>query len=232
MPVQRFDEQYYDRHQLSGDRIALWWYARVVRRLCPRGGRLLDFGCGTGYLLKRLSAHFEAFGYDATPWARTVSRSTAPEAVILEDWESLPSNSYDIVVSLHTLEHLPRPLPTLQGLTGKLADGGVLLFVVPNPGGLGHRLKGRQWFAYRDPTHVSLLSRGEWVTLARKAGLQVVRVRGDGLWDAPYVGVLPTLLQRAFFGAPAAFQVFSPIGRPFLPAGLGECLIVETRKRA
>jgi len=152
--------------------------------------------------------------------------------LILEEWESLPSGSFDVIVSLHTLEHLPRPLPTLQGLADKLAAGGVFLFVVPNPGGVGHRLKGRQWFAYRDPTHVSILSRGEWVTLVRKAGLQVVRVRGDGLWDAPYVGAVPTALQRAFFGAPAALQVFCPISRPFLPAALGECLIVEARKPA
>ena len=225
-----FDGRYYEEHGMSGDRRALWWYARVVRGLRPRGGRLLDFGCGTGYLLKRLSAHFEAFGYDAAPYARTRARSNAPDAVILEEWESQPPASFDIVVSLHTLEHLQRPLPTLQKLVEKLMAGGVFFFVVPNPGGLGRRLKGRQWFAYRDATHVSLLSRGEWVTLARKAGLEVVRVRGDGMWDPPYVGFLPTSLQRAVFGAPAALQVFSPISRPFLPAALGECLLLTARK--
>jgi SAM-dependent methyltransferase len=232
MGMHCFDREYYEGGQLSEDRIALWWYARVVRRLRPQGGRLLDFGCGTGHLLKRLSAHFEAFGYDAAPFARSACRANAPDAVILEEWESLPPASFDVIVSLHTLEHLPRPLPTLQALAAKLAGGGVFLFVVPNPGGLGRSLKGRQWFAYRDPTHVSLLSRGEWVTLARKAGLTVLRVRGDGMWDAPYVRVIPTAVQRALFGAPAAVQVFWPGNRPFLPAALGECLIVETRKPA
>jgi SAM-dependent methyltransferase len=232
MKTQRFDQHYYDANQLADDRVALWWYARVLRRLRPEGGRLLDFGCGTGHLLKRLSLHFEAFGYDATPFARTVARSTAPDAVILEEWESLPPDSLEVIVSLHTLEHLARPLPTMQGLASKLVPGGLFFFVVPNPGGLGHRIKGRRWFAYRDATHVSLLSRGEWVTLVRKAGLEVTRVRGDGLWDAPYVGILPTGLQRAIFGAPAAVQVFWPSSRVFLPAALGECLIVMARKPA
>ncbi len=230
MKTQPFTEQYYETTRLAGDRIALWWYARVVRRLRPQGGRLLDFGCGTGYLLKRLSAHFEAYGYDASPFARTQCRSTAPEAVILEEWESLPAASLDIIVALHTFEHLPRPLPTLQGLAAKLVSGGVLFFVVPNPGGLGHRLKDREWFAYRDPTHVSLLTRAEWVMLVRKAGWEVERVRGDGMWDAPYVRFLPTVVQRALFGAPAALQVFWPFGQPFLPPVLGECLIVTARK--
>ena len=230
MKAQPFDARYYEETKLGGDRIALRWYARVLQRLCPDGGRLLDFGCGTGHLLKRLSAHFEAYGYDASPFARTQCRSTAPDAVILEEWDSLPAASLDLIVSLHTLEHLQRPLPILQGLAGKLTSGGILFFVVPNPGGLGHQLKGRSWFAYRDATHVSLLTRGEWVMLVRKAGLEVVRVRGDGLWDAPYIPLLPTALQRAIFGAPAALQVFWPFGQPFLPAVLGECLIVTARK--
>jgi SAM-dependent methyltransferase len=229
--VSRLNEaDYYEAHHLSDDRLALWWYARVVRRLCPKGGRLLDFGCGTGHLLKRLSAHGEAFGYDSAPLARGRSRRNAPDAVVLEDWESLPVATFDIIVALHTLEHLRHPLVTLQLLTSKLVAGGIFFFVVPNPGGIGRRLKGRQWFAYRDPTHVSLLSRGEWVTLARTAGLGVVSVCGDGLWDAPYVRILPTGVQRALFGAPAAVQVLSPFCRPFLPAALGECLIVTARK--
>jgi len=230
MRSQPFNEHYYEQRRLAGDRMALRWYARVVQRLRPDGGRLLDFGCGTGHLLKRLSAHFEAYGYDASPFARTQCRTTAPDAVILEEWESLPAAGLDIIVSLHTLEHVLQPLPVMRGLAEKLVGGGTLFFVVPNPGGLGHQLKGRGWFAYRDTTHVSLLTLAEWVMLVRKAGLEVVRVRGDGLWDPPYVPLLPTAVQRALFGAPAALQVFWPFGQPFLPPVLGECLIVTARK--
>jgi len=221
---------YYERHGLEGDRIALWYYARVVRRLCPPGGRVLDFGCGTGFLLRRLSRSLHAFGYDAAAAGRGPCRVNAPDAVVLEEWESLEPASFDVIVSLHTLEHIPRPGPVLQQLASKLVVGGTLLFVVPNAGGWGRRLKGKRWFAYRDPTHCSLLSRGEWLTLVRRAGLNVAWVRGDGMWDAPYVGLIPTALQRPLFGAPAALQLASPIARPFLPGALGECLIIAARR--
>jgi SAM-dependent methyltransferase len=226
-----YTEQYYAAHGLAGDRIALWFYARMVRRLRRGGGRLLDFGCGTGHLLRRLCEHFEAYGYDASAEARTVCRLTAPDAVILEEWQSLPVDSLDVVVALHTLEHLPRPRAIMEPLVRRLVPGGIFLFVVPNPGGLGHRLKGRQWFAYRDPTHCSVLSSGEWLTLARRAGLRVRWVRGDGMWDPPYVPLLPVGVQRVLFGAPAGVQVALPL-RPFLPAPLGECLIVLGERAA
>jgi len=224
------DQHYYCEHHLSGDRIALWWYARQLRALRPRGGRLLDFGCGTGHLLKRLAPHFEAFGYDAAAHARHESRTNAPAAFILEEWQSLPVADLDVIVALHTFEHLPQPLPTMAALVRKLKPGGVFFFVVPNVDGIGHRLKGRHWFAYRDPTHVSLLSLGEWICLARQAGLTHVEVHGDGLWDAPYVRLIPTVVQRVVFGVPAAVQVFWPGNRAFLPAALGECLIITARK--
>ncbi|MGD0948867.1 MAG: class I SAM-dependent methyltransferase [Candidatus Binatia bacterium] len=230
MTPQLLDQQYYCTHQLAGDRVALWWYARLLRKLRPQGGRLLDFGCGTGHLLKRLSSHFEAFGYDPAPHARNESRTNAPDAVILEEWKSLPAASFDVIVALHTLEHLQRPLPTMEALCVKLVAGGLFLFVVPHVGGLGHRLKGRHWFGYRDSTHVSLLSRGEWMMVTRKAGLQVLGTHGDGLWDPPYVRLVPTAVQRVLFGAPAALQVFWPAARAFLPPALGECLIVTARK--
>ncbi len=221
-----YTEQYYDRHGLAGDRVALWFYARLLRRLRRSGGRLLDFGCGTGHLLRRLSDRFEAYGYDASPEARTICRLTAPDAVVLEEWQSVPLDSLDVVVALHALEHLPHPRATIEPLVQRLARGGLFLFVVPNPGGLGRRLKGPRWFAYRDPTHCSVLSRGEWLTLARRAGLTVRWVRGDGMWDPPYVPLVPVGVQRVLFGAPAGVQIAAPLRRPFLPAVLGECLIV------
>jgi len=224
-------EEYYHEHGLDDDRIALWFYARVARRLCRRGGRVLDFGCGTGHLLRRLSRRFEAYGYDASPHARNRCRMVAAEAVVLEDWRTLEANSVDLIVALHTLEHIEHPAGLVGELAVRLKPGGVLLFVVPNPGGLGHRLKRKRWFAYRDPTHWSLLSQGEWVMVARRAGLRVDWVHGDGMWDPPYVGWLPESVQRYLFGAPAALQLALPL-RPFLPPALGECLIVAARKPA
>jgi SAM-dependent methyltransferase len=225
-----FGEDYYAQQGISGDRLALWYYARVARRLLKEGGRVLDFGCGTGHLLRRLSHSFEACGFDGSPTARALCRENAPDAVVLEDWQSIPPGSLDGIVTLHTLEHVGKPMSVVAELADRLVPGGRILIVVPNTASPGRRLKGEEWFAFRDPTHCSLLSRGEWTMILKRAGMRMLWVRGDGLWDAPYVGWLPAALQRVLFGAPAGLQVFSPVAVPFLPAALGECLIIAAEK--
>ncbi len=226
-----YDRSYYDDQNLSGDRLALWYYARVFSRLCGGATRVLDFGCGTGHLLKRLPQGFEAFGYDHSAAARALCRENAPDATILEDWASIPAGHLGGIVTLHTLEHIEHPLSTVSDLVRRLGPGGVFLAVVPNTASPGRRYKGEEWFALRDPTHCSLLSSGEWVTVLRKAGLELDWLRGDGMWDAPYLPLVPTGVQRAIFGLPAALQVLSPIARPMLPPSMGECLILAAHKR-
>ncbi len=230
MTRERFGPEYYAAHHTAGDRVALWYYARLIRRLCPGGGKVLDFGCGTGHLLKRLVDHFEAYGYDPSPYARSESRLQAPRAIILDDWTVLGKESLQAVVALHTLEHLREPAPTVVALARRLARGGIFLAVLPNPEGMGHWLKGKDWFGYRDPTHYSLLRRKQWLRVFSAAGLEIRSVRGDGMWDPPYVRLLPARIQAILFGLPAALQLVFPGGRPFLPPVLGECLILQARK--
>ena len=52
--------------------------------------------------------------------------------------------------------------------------------------------------------------------------------RADGLWDPPYVPKVPTVVQRPVAALPGAAQV--ALGRTFLPANWGECIIVMARR--
>lgn len=212
-----------------GDRRPLWWYARVIRRLCPRGGRLLEYGCGTGQLLQYLTPDFDAFGYDEDPLQRHRCRTAVPDAVVLEEWDAVETESCDIVVAVDGLGGA-RPLDAVRRLASKLVPDGFLFVVAPNPGGLAHRLKGRDWFAKDRAGELAFLSRGEWVTLMRKADLRIVDIESDGLWDAPYVPLIPAALQRAVFDVPVAVQGFWPISRSLFPAAVGECLLITARK--
>lgn len=226
--VSHFDKEYYEGNEQSGDRIALRFYARVINRLAPPGCRVLEYGSGKGHLSKRLAKRFQASAYDISEYARSATAATSPATVIVEDPSTIPDASLDVICSLHVLEHVPEPSETLKDFARWLRPGGRLFYVVPNPDGWGHRIRKDEWFAYRDETHCSLLSQDAWVERTRAAGFEIERLNADGLWDPPYVRRIPRILQLATFGVGAAAQV--AIGRTFLPARWGECLIVTARR--
>jgi hypothetical protein len=185
---------------------------------------LIEYGCGEGGLLELIAGDFEAFGYDEDPILRQRCRAAVPDAVIFEEWEAAEPASFDVVVALDCARP-PQLAQRLARLTEKVAEGGLLFLVAPNPAGLAHWLKGRHRGA--DIAH---LSRGEWMTLMRKADLKVVDIESDGLWDAPYLPVIPTALQRAMCDVPAAVQAYWPISRSLWPPAIGECLLITARK--
>ena len=73
-----YGPDYYRDNGQSGDRPALAWYARLVRRYCGPGP-YLDYGCGTGHLLRRLAANGSAAGSSYTVAPGAVSRAAAAD---------------------------------------------------------------------------------------------------------------------------------------------------------
>jgi len=238
-----FDAAYFREHYgVTACRLfsQTWWsvrlYAGVARRLLRRmnGRRMLEVGCGFGFILARLQDEFEAFGIDVSQHAIEQCQRIAPRSrCTVADIEQglppdLPRGSFDLVLARYVLEHLRQPQRALQELAALLRPGGLLFYAVPNTESLGARWKGAAWYALRDPTHCSLLSPHEWRTAVREAGFVIEREFSDGYWDLPYVRWLPAWLQRPFFLAPSALECF--LARPILPAGCGENVIVIAQK--
>lgn len=212
-----------------------WWstryYMRLVTHYCRRG-RLLEVGCGLGHLLGMFDGAFETYGVDISEYAVRMTRENAPRArVLVADLEGLsmfPDAYFDVLIAKHVVEHLPDPPGAFQQFARILKPGGLFLFGTPNTESALRGLKGERWYALHDKTHISLKSPMEWASLTRAAGMQIVKMIGDGLWDVPYLPVIPTTLQRMVFGLPAALQVVT--GTAWMPVALGESVIVVARK--
>lgn len=90
--------------------------------------RVIDFGCGGGYLLKNLQCA-EKLGLEINPNAR----KTAAEQGIttVANVTDVTDNWADVIISNHALEHTFRPLDEVQSLLPKLKKGGKIIFCVP-----------------------------------------------------------------------------------------------------
>lgn len=211
-------------------RAPLWYYVRMLRRALPPGGRVLELCCAEGDLLPLLATDYSVLGYDPEPSARAQCRANVPDAVVLEDWLTVPDGSLSGVVLIRDAERWVPPLALLRRIADKLEPGGVVFLAAPNPAGFGRRRKGPLWFAAGESEDVRLPTQSEWILTVHRAGLQVTRVCGDGLWDPPYVRFLPIGLQRVLFAIPGAVQALWPWNRPRLPPSWGECVVLTARK--
>jgi SAM-dependent methyltransferase len=229
-----FDADYYVANGQAGDRPALRWYVRMVRRYCTPDsgapGPYLDYGCGTGHLLRRLSVLGPAAGFEVSAWAADAARNTAPASPVHDDPDELPTGSFAVLTAVHVLEHLDDAAAAAAAVTWRrvLRPGGRALVVTPDPAGRAEALSGPGWLGYRDATHINLKSHAQWRAFLADQGFDVLREGSDGLWNVPY-GRLPRLVDAAVYAGPSLAQYLA--GRLFLPPGSGESSVFVVQRR-
>jgi SAM-dependent methyltransferase len=219
----QYDAAYYEGNGQAGDRPALGWYVRMVRRYAGEGP-YLDFGCGTGHLMRRLSAHGEAAGFEISSYSAATARQTATGCTVHTALDDIPSRAFHALTSIHVLEHLDDATvaAVLACWQRALVPGGRGLVVMPDPAGKARAVAGAAWAGYSDPTHINLKPHAEWRRVLVDAGFVVVREGSDGMWNVPY-GRLPKLVDAAYRSGPSLVQLLS--GRLFLRPGTGESSI-------
>lgn len=125
----------YDEHALAQQEIA-GRLAELLEAFCPQpGGRVLEIGCGTGLLTRRLAERYGAEGLwvndlVAEMCVRAAERGGVPGGHCLPgDVEALPlEGSFGLMVSASTFQWLVRPGDTFRRLAAHLDDGGRLVF--------------------------------------------------------------------------------------------------------
>lgn len=150
---------------------------RIARfaALLPRGGRVLDAGCGAGRDLIGFEASgLRAEGLDISPSLAAIARRNSKLPVRIGDLRDppYPPASFDGVWAMASLLHLEpgEVRDTLARLRDLLVPGGVLFASVKRGRGLAGDDDGR-WFALQDER--------SWSRHLRAAGLEIIEVVGE-----------------------------------------------------
>jgi SAM-dependent methyltransferase len=118
-----------------------WWFvgkrllvaALLEGELAPAERRVLDVGCGTGGVLAHLAGRSATFGVDRSPRALEHCRARGIERVACAEAGGLPfaPASFDVVLLLDVLEHVPDEAALLGAVRRLLRPKGVVLVSVP-----------------------------------------------------------------------------------------------------
>lgn len=118
-----------------------WWFSArreillaLLARWVPLGGRLLDVGCGTGFLLGAARNDWDVWGLDPAAEAVAFCRARGLEHVMQGTVADLGTGKVpaaDAVTFFDVLEHLDDDTGALRGAAANLRDGGLVLATVP-----------------------------------------------------------------------------------------------------
>ncbi len=104
-----------------------------------RGGlSVLDVGCGTGHLLRRLRDSFAPSflaGFDFSEEALKIAKTIVPEAELSRVDIAQPSPGaarYGLVCCTEVLEHMLHPDAAMRNVLGRVDSGGMAIVTVPN----------------------------------------------------------------------------------------------------
>jgi len=169
----------------------------------PRGGRLLDVGCGSGGFVSgardRLGCHVVGIEPHAQRALDARNRGIEVYQSMLTPELLAQLGSFDVITFLDVLEHVPDPVSLLQLAKSALNKNGIVIVSVPNIAHWTVRLKllfGK--FEYEptgimDATHLRWFTKKTLAQVHDEAGLKIVNYDvSRGTW-MPFYSTRPIL---------------------------------------
>ena len=116
-----------------------WWFrarrsilSSLILKYLPQG-KILDVGCGTGFILEALKTQYEVWGIDiskiAIQFCQEKGLTQVTQGVL--DKNTLPEHYFDLIMFLDMIEHLEHDLSALTQAKHYLKSQGQLLITVP-----------------------------------------------------------------------------------------------------
>jgi 2-polyprenyl-3-methyl-5-hydroxy-6-metoxy-1,4-benzoquinol methylase len=190
---------------------------------------VLDYGCGTGSFLALLRDEFgmaDVHGLEISSQARERA-NRAYGLTIAADAAELAHDTFDAVLLLEVIEHVPDPLAFLDDVVARVAPGGVLVITTPAVDNLVGRHLVSQCAHYTAPSHVSLFTSRSMHTLLDRQRLVPVRVDTDSAHGTARA-LVRSLLYSLDFRSPEHAE--DDVDALYHPTALGRRLgLTETR---
>lgn len=108
-------------------------HLRRIDRLVAIGedDRVLEVGCGQGHLTKAIAERgIDIVGVDANPQVPEVAGSDRVQHMLAERLE-FDDDTFDVILSVHAIEHIPPLEEALAEMARVLKPGGTAVFIYP-----------------------------------------------------------------------------------------------------
>lgn len=133
-------------------------FLKVLHKKGITNGRLLEVGCGFGYLLDLAKNYFSyCAGTDFSKSAVEKAQNFC-DNVYCGGLESIPDTEekFDCIIAFSVIEHVYKPNEFIEGISTKLKSGGLFIIATPDVGSYWSKLLKKKWPFYINTEHVCL----------------------------------------------------------------------------
>ena len=168
----------------------------LINKYVPTKGRILDYGCGTGYFVAACQKNgWEVEGYEPNETARQNACALIKKNIAFDNLDSFEEESFTFITLWHVLEHIHTLNETFGKLKSLLKPDGYLLIAVPNADSLDAQKYKENWAAYDVPRHLYHFTQPTMQRFIKKNKMEMVETL-PMKFDAYYVSLLSEKYKR------------------------------------
>ena len=254
-----YDNNYYTRSDLCNSNVSktrktfynfiqrvkiIKWKSQALfdYRFPKNKGRLLDYGAGSGHLLNMLKHNDwkDLWWYDTDSEALKVENINKLYDKDIFPLDSSLENTFDYIISNHSLEHIANPIEVLKLWHSLLKPGGELIVATPNLNSIFFKVFKSFWYFLTPPYHYIIYTPKSLEMALKKTGFEMKSVEfhsnSQCLW-----GSLDLLIQKNRIGSSTPVSMYlnnssllsiltKPLIYVFDVFGLGDNLVLKMTK--
>lgn len=152
-------------------------FARTVQfiRGLREGGRLLEIGCAFGFFLEEARRFYDVTGIEVADSAVAFCQSRGLAVIngVAEESTLRQLGTFDVIVLLDVIEHLPDPRSSLALCRKHLNPGGIIVISTGDFASIYTRLAGRNWRLMTPPQHLWFFTPESMRRLSHSLGLEL-----------------------------------------------------------
>jgi SAM-dependent methyltransferase len=146
-------------------------------------GKILDFGCGLGWLLSYLDDNWNKHGIEISTFA--TNHASKFGKIYNRNYQTYTEVDFDIITMNQVIEHLPDPCEVIKKIYKMLKPKGYFLIGTPDFDSAAARRYGDKFRLLDDPTHISLFSCDSMHRFLRDHNFRIIKVEYP-YFDTPF----------------------------------------------
>ncbi len=146
-------------------------------------GKILDVGCGHGWLLSALNKKWKKHGVEISRFASQNAKKYC--RIFNGDLSKYKEKNFNVITALHVIEHHKKPEKFIKQIYNKLKKNGILILETPDFDSAAARRFSNNFRLLKDKSHISLFSSESLIRFVRKYRFKLIEINYP-YFDTPF----------------------------------------------